>query len=49
MISVREAEKILSKFHFNKTEYIKIEDAYGRVLAEDIICRKIKIYLGLKK
>ncbi|AEF95879.1 molybdopterin molybdotransferase MoeA [Methanotorris igneus] len=37
MISVREAEKILSKFYFNKTEYIKIEESYGRVLAEDII------------
>ncbi|AIJ06258.1 molybdenum cofactor synthesis domain protein [Methanocaldococcus bathoardescens] len=37
MISVKEAEKILSKFHFNKTEYVKIEDAYGRVLAEDIV------------
>ena len=37
MISVREAEKILDRFRFNKTEYIKIEDAYGRVLAEDVI------------
>ncbi|XRP97507.1 hypothetical protein ACO3UB_03045 [Methanocaldococcus sp. 16A] len=37
MISVKEAEKILEKFRFNKTEYIKIEEAYGRVLAEDVI------------
>ncbi|EHP86802.1 molybdopterin molybdotransferase MoeA [Methanotorris formicicus] len=36
MISLKEAEKILGKFHFNKTGYIKIEESYGRVLAEDI-------------
>ncbi|ABR55557.1 molybdenum cofactor synthesis domain [Methanococcus vannielii SB] len=39
MISVPEAEHILKKFNFEKTEKISLFDAYGRILAKDIVSK----------
>jgi len=37
MISVPEAENILKKFNFEKTENVNLFDAYGRILAKNIV------------
>ncbi|MBA2862875.1 molybdopterin molybdotransferase MoeA [Methanococcus maripaludis] len=37
MISVPEAENILKKFKFEKTEHVDLFNSYGRILAKDIV------------